>query len=296
MKKQPFGIMCLVICAIIWGAAFVAIRVGAGSVEPFTYSASRLLLGAAALAAFIAVNPAYRGRRHIDRQLVKNVLMCAAAYTVAVNLQQIGMAETTAGKGGFIAALYILVVPLIEMAMGKKVGLSIWIGVLVALGGLCLLCLDTDSLSFGRGDLFVLLSAVFYGLHIIIIDRCVTTSDPTMLSCGQFVIAGVVSLIIALCFESTPFSAIWGCRGTILYAGVLSCGVAHTLQMVGQKYTKPTQATLVLSLESPFAALSGFFLLNESLSLRELAGCALIFAAIFIGQFGQELFKRKAKA
>ena len=189
------------------------------------------------------------------------------------------------GKAGFISALYIVLVPFLRILRGGKVKLPAWVSVAVALVGMYLLCIQPGGdLSLGTGDLMVLISACFYSLHILSIDNFVTDTDPVLLSCLQFFVTGLISAGFAFGFEQTTMADIWACKWAILYAGVLSCGVAYTLQAVGQRYADPLQATLLMSTESVFSGLSGALVLGERFSGRELGGCVLILIAVIYGQ------------
>lgn len=299
-KKYPklFGALCLLVCAMIWGSAFVAQIFGASHLGPMSYNALRFLMGSAVLAPFV-----YRKRKKSAPQAkesgrkLRAALLCGTALFLGSYFQQRGMADTTAGKAGFISALYIVLVPVVRMFGGKKAALSAWLGVLIALIGMYLLCIPAGGdLALGQGDAMVLVSAFFFSLHIIAIDRFVADTDPVELSCMQFLCTGLLSLAGALLFEETHLSDMLACKWAILYAGLMSCGVAYTLQTVGQKTAQPLQATLILSLEGVFSAISGALVLGESFSGREFAGCALIFAAVLWGQCSDmvvSMMKRK---
>ena len=191
---------------------------------------------------------------------------------------------TTAGKAGFITALYIVIVPLLGVFIKKKIPKITWLCAGIAVVGFYLLCVK-EGFSVSAGDLLVLCCAFFFSIHIMVIDYFNGKQvDGVRMSCIQFLVAGLISLVLMLVFEQPSLENLWAAKGSILYAGVLSCGVAYTLQILGQRDTEPTTATLILSLESVFAALSGWALLHETLSFKELAGCALVFAAVILAQ------------
>ena len=204
------------------------------------------------------------------------------------------MVYTTAGKAGFITALYIVLVPILGVFIRKKVKPIVWLCVILAVAGLYLLCM-TDGLSLGQGDLLVLLCAFAFSIHILVIDYFAPRTDGVALSCIQFFVCGILSLFPMFLAETPVWSAILDCWIPILYAGVLSCGVAYTLQILAQKHTDPTVASLLLSLESVFAAIAGAIILHEQLAPRELAGCVLMFAAIIIAQLPSKTEREAAE-
>ena len=205
------------------------------------------------------------------------------ALCIASNLQQFGIKYTTVGKAGFITAMYIIIVPVIGIFLKKTTGLRIWISVLLAVGGLYLLCM-TEGFSIAFGDLLVLLCAVMFSVHILIIDYFSPKVDGVRMSCIQFFVSGILSGVAMLIFEQPDLGAILQAWMPILYAGVMSCGVAYTLQIVGQKDMDPTIASLILSLESVVSVLAGWVILGQKLSSKELFGCVLMFAAIILAQ------------
>ncbi len=285
----------LLLTAFIWGIAFVAQSVGMDYVEPFTFNGVRTLLGGIVLIPCIFIlkkkNPSAKKEEKADRKmLIIGGILCGIALCVGSSLQQIGLAlysaDTNVGKAGFITALYIILVPLIGIFMKKKVGLTVWLGVLLAMFGFYFLCIK-DGFSVEFADIIVLVGSVAFSFHILIIDYFADKADGVKLSCIQFFTCGVICLVIMLLSESPTWEGIWAARIPILYAGVLSCGVAYTLQIIGQKNMNPTVASLLLSLESVFSALAGWVILNQSLSIRELFGCVLVFAAIILAQIPQ---------
>ena len=256
--------LILILTAMIWGAAFVAQSVGMdhlGRLSRRTPDKS----------------PAAR------RTLLKGGVLCGLALGVAATAQQFGVKYTTVGKAGFITALYIVMVPLLGMLVGRKPAGRIWGSVVLAVAGLYLLCME-GSLRLGLGDLLVLGCSVLFAVHILIIDRFSPLVDGVRLSCIQFFVAAAVSAVGMLLFEQPSWSALTAAWAPVLYAGVLSSGVGYTLQVVGQKGMDPTVASLLLSLESVFSVLAGWVLLHQSMNLRELAGCALMFGGILLAQ------------
>jgi len=280
----------LMTTAIIWGAAFVAQSVGMDYVGPYTFNGIRFILGAVVLLPFMArtkrLSPADESGaavRPFDRALWLGGIVCGIVLFAASSLQQIGLQTASPGKAGFITALYILFVPLMGLPFGKKVSPNVWIGVFLSAIGLYLLCMR-EGLRLDRGDVAVLLSAVVFSLHIWAIDYLSPKVNGVALSCIQFFVAGALGLAVMLAFEKPVLSQVLACWLPIGYAGFLSCGVAYTLQVLAQRETNPTLASLILSLESVFAALFGWILLRIGLSLRESLGAALMFAAILLAQ------------
>ena len=290
MNKKLCGDLTLLLTALIWGTAFVAQSAGMDYVGPFTYNGVRTLLGGLVLLPLIplfdrrkpAMEPAKR--RELDKLSALGGLCCGLILCVASSFQQYGISMTTAGKAGFITALYIVIVPLMGVFIHKKIPGSTWLCVAIAVAGFYLLCVK-EGLSVSTGDLLVLCGAFFFSLHIMVIDHFNAKAvDGVRMSCVQFLVSGAITMIPALLFEEISFLSLWAARYSILYAGVMSCGVAYTLQILGQRHTEPTTATLILSLESVFAVLSGWLILHESLSGREILGCCLVFVAVLLAQ------------
>ncbi len=292
--KNTISAALLVLTALIWGVAFVAQSVGSEHVGPFTFLSSRSLIAGVALLPLIAfrrrTSPA--PKTPADRKnLWIGGLLCGCALTVASAFQQIGIAETTVGKAGFITALYIVIVPLFGLFLKKRVPLMVWLGVVLAVVGMYLLCI-TEGFSISRGDFFVLLCAACYSVHILVIDHFSPRVDGVRMACIQFFTCGILSGIVMLIAEKPTADVLVAAWLPILYAGLLSSGVGYTLQIVAQKNVPPTIASLLMSLESVFSVLAGWVLLGQALSLRELLGCVLVFAAILLAQLPENLFSR----
>ncbi len=291
--------LILFLTALIWGTAFVAQSVGMEFVEPFTYNAVRSFLGGLVLLPYIAIVSFLQARRADAQTSVEEAeeperkrrrkdlflggISCGVVLFAASNLQQFGIQYTTVGKAGFITAMYILIVPIMGLFLHKRAGLKVWIGVALAVTGLYLLCME-NGFKLELGDALVLVCAVVFAVHILVIDHFSPKADGVMMSCIQFWVCGILSLLCCLIFETPQPDKIWEARIAIGYAGIMSSGVAYTLQIVGQKGMNPTVASLILSLESVVAAVSGFLLLRQKMSLRELFGCLLMFAAIILAQ------------
>ena len=280
--------MLLLLTALIWGAAFVAQSAGMEQNGPFTFNTVRMILGGIVLIPCIALFDKMRhvrlGWRSADKNLWVGGCLCGVALFTGATLQQFGIQYTSAGKAGFITALYVIFVPLCRLFAGKRPGKLLWGSVALAAVGMYLLCMD-GSLALSKGDVLVLLGAFGFTAHILIIDHFSQKVDGVRMSCIQFFVAGALSLVCMFLFETPSVPAILSAWAPILYAGLFSCGVAYTLQVVAQKDTDPTVASLILCLESVFAVLFGWLLLGETLSMKELLGCILMFVAIVLAQF-----------
>ena len=296
MKKMTGkNTLMLFLTAFIWGTAFVAQSVGMDYIGSFTFTCVRSLIGGIFLIPCIcfldkwrAKNDGAERQKKADRkEEKKNVILggicCGLALCVASNLQQIGIQYTTVGKAGFITALYIVIVPILGIFLKRKVNLKIWISVLIALVGLYLLCMS-GSLTLTKGDALILLGALFFSFHILVVDYFSSKVSGVKLSCIQLFIASMLSAIPMFVLENPKLSSICAAWAPILYAGILSCGVAYTLQIIGQRNLNPTIASLILSLESVISVLAGWVILHQTLSTRELIGCILMFAAILLAE------------
>lgn len=283
--------LLLAFTAFIWGTAFVAQSVGMEYIGPFTFNGVRSIIGAFTLLPCILFQKK-SCRKIIEegssrKDLVVGGLLCGALLFVASSLQQIGIKYTSAGKAGFITSCYIVIVPLIGIFMKKTSGWKIWAAVVLALAGLYCLCI-TDGFTVGKGDIFIFLCAMAFSAHILVIDYFSPRVNGVVLSCIQFFVCGVASLLCMFVFETPDMVAIISAWMPILYAGVLSCGVAYTLQIIGQRNVNPTIASLILSLESCFSVLAGWVILHEKLSMKESLGCVLMFMAIILAQLSNK--------
>lgn len=280
----------LLLTALIWGCAFVAQSVGMDYVGPFTFNAVRSLIGAVVLLPVIALMDRLEGKdkkkaekKGDTRTLILGGVCCGIALGVASSLQQIGIQYTTVGKAGFITAMYIVIVPLMGVFVGRKVRPVIGLCVVIAVAGLYFLCMK-GGFSLGGGDLMVMICAVAFSVHILVIDYFSPLVDGVRMSAIQFLVAGLMCSVPMFLWEQPQPAVILSAWAPILYAGVLSCGVAYTLQILGQKGADPVVASLLLSLESVFSVLAGWVILGQALSARELFGCALMFGAIILAQ------------
>ncbi|MBQ4353630.1 MAG: DMT family transporter [Clostridia bacterium] len=287
MNKQnsPKGIVFLITAAVVWGFAFVAQNIGADSVPAFFFNGARFLLGAVSLIPVIllfergADDPAMK-KRTLTTGLVAGVLLCTASY-----LQQVGIELTdTSGKAGFITGLYMILVPIFGLFLRRKTGLKTWIGAVFGVTGLFLVCMSGGKLTFTRGDIFLIACAVVYTLHIMWIDHFGAGVYSLRFSMTQFAMAAVLNFIGCALFESVTFAGFQAAFLPILYCGIMSTGVAYTCQVLGQKYSEPTSASIILSTESVFSAIGGAIILHERMSGAAYLGCVLIFAGILLSQ------------
>ena len=274
--------LMLIVAALIWGTAFVAQRKGMEYAGPLAFNGVRTLIGSLVL---LPVALIFRPAKAANlRKTLLAGLLCGLCLFMATNLQQIGLTSTEAGKAGFITTFYIILVPVLGLFLRKKTGAVTWLAVAVALGGLFFLCVTPGEVRIAPGDLLVLGCAFFFAVQILVIDFFVQEVDGVLLSCVQFAVDGILSLIAAFLFEKPDFPALFRGWIPLLYTGILSCGVAYTLQILGQKNLHPTVASLLMSLESAFAVLGGWLILHERLTRRELLGCALMLAAVLLVQ------------
>ena len=296
-KNNLIGSIMLMICAIVWGSSFVAQTTGAEYVGPFTFISLRSLLGSFSLIPVILIMGAFK-KKNTAPEAAENSkgnkffllggLSCGVCLCVASVLQQMGIDKgTSPGKAGFITALYILLVPIFSVALKKKIRPVIWLCVVVSLVGLYLLCVTENSVQ--SSDFYVLACAVCYAVHILVIDYVSPHVDGVMLSCMQFFICGILAAIPMLISEDVSFELIKAAAPSIAYSGIMSSGVAYTLQILGQqRMNQPTVASMIMSLESVFAVIAGMLVLSQVPTMRETIGCVLMFAAIIIAQLPEK--------
>lgn len=330
--KQLRSSLMLALTALIWGVAFVAQSVGMDYVGPFTFNAARFIIGGLVLIPCIYFFGKGRGAEEgqdkrgdrcgqgcrdgqeswnggrdeqADRSAqeyrdaekarfkmgVMGGICCGFFLCFAAMLQQIGVSYTSVGKAGFITSLYIIIVPVLGLFMKKKVAANIWVSVAIATVGMYLLCM-TEGLSIGRGDFYVFLGSIGFSFHILVIDYFSPKADGVLISCVQFFTAGIISAVFMFLLENPQWSLILAAAAPILYAGVMSCGIAYTMQVVAQKNIEPTVASLIMSLESVFSLLAGWVLLNQVLLPKEQLGCVLVFAAIVLAQIPGKNMKK----
>lgn len=293
-----------ILAALIWGTAFVAQDVCADTIGTFTFNAVRYFIAVLALLVLIAVlnatrkdrpQPTEAEKRAGRKQLWLGGFCCGTALAIASNFQQAGItAGTDAGKAGFLTALYVVLVPVFGLFFKRKVSLPVWVAVALSVVSLYLLCIK-GSFSLAPGDLLVLVCAICFSVHILVIDHFTATCDGVKLSCLQFLFAGTWSTILALFFDTISLQVLLDCIWPLLYVGVFSCGVGYTLQILAQKGSNPTVVTILLSLESVFAVIAGAVVLHQQMTAREYLGCVLMFAAVVLAQIPMPQ-KKEAKA
>lgn len=290
MKQQIKSSLILLLTATIWGVAFVAQSLGMEYIGPFTFNAIRCVLGGLVLIPVILVlkkkkeTGAENQEKEDKKTLWAGGIACGVILCIASNLQQFGIMEASVGKSGFFTALYIVMIPVIGIFIGKRPGIKLWFCVALAVVGMYLLCMKDGSFTIERADIMLLLCALVFSFHILVVDYFSPKVDGVKMSCIQFFVCGVLSAVGMLFTETPDISNIQAAWLPLLYAGLLSCGVGYTLQIVGQKGINPVIASLIMSLESVISALAGWVILGQVLSPKEILGCVLMFVAIIITQ------------
>ena len=282
--------LLLLLAAAIWGSAFVAQSVGMDYIGPFTFSAVRNTIGFLVLIPVSIISQKKwpenaKGHRFgISKQTLIGGIICGVVLCASSNFQQCGMVYTTVGKSGFITALYIVFVPVFGIFLKKKTTWRTWISVVLAVIGLYLLCMKGTDLTLNVGDGLMLICAMLFACHILTVDRFIEGADSVTMSCIQFGVTAAISTVLMFVFEEPEIAPITQAWLPILYAGILSSGVAFTLQIITQRHLNPVVAALIMSMESVFSVLSGWLVLGEWMSMREMFGCILMFTAIILAQ------------
>lgn len=285
-KRAPRREWLLFITALIKGTGLVVQRLSVGRLEPFTFIASRFLVGGLSLLLVLALTKSFPHQSTPKlpvRTWLSGAFACGAVLFFATSLQQYGVRTTTAGKAGFITALYVVIVPLLGLFLRRRPKPAVWIAVAIALVGLYLLTMQ-EGLSIASGDLLVLLGAFFWSVHILLIDHFTKKVNGFLLSFGQFLVCSLIAWIAASLFNTITLEGLLGASRLILYSGLIVVGLAYTLQVLGQKGTQPAVISLILCLESVFGVLAGWLILKEQLTLCEGLGCLLVLAAVLITQ------------
>lgn len=296
-KKKIISTILLFVAAIIWGSAFVAQSVGMDSIGPYMFNVVRNIVSGLALIPVIFIldkmniKSNKKKKEYTRKQLLTAGIITGTALFFGSALQQVGIQYTTTAKSGFITALYIVLVPVLSLFLGKKNKPKIWLCVALATVGFYFLSIKS-GFTINKGDLLTLAAALSFSVHILTVDHFIPIVDGVRMSCIQFFIAGIISIVPAVIFETFEISAVQAAIIPILYTGLLSGAVGYTFQIVSQEHVEPAIASLILSLESVFAALAGWLILNQTLTPRELFGCAIVFAAILYAQAPE---KRKSK-
>ncbi len=293
-KTTPKGIILLLITAIVWGSSFVAQEIGMKSIDAFTFTGIRTALGAIALLPIVLI---INKGMDLRKSTLKMGLILGIVFSIAQNFQQFAFYYSTSGKIAFITAFYMFFVPLFSVFLGKKIKLLTWLAILMGLFGLFLLCINPSDLTkINLGDVLALICAVFYAVQIMLIEKF-TENDISgvQLSFMQFTVAAVISIIAMFIFEHPVIADIKTAAPSLLYSGIMSCGVAYTFQIIGQKHANPVVASLLMCMESVFAVIAAALVLHQGMSLREGAGCVIMFAAIVISQLSESLSQRPSE-
>ena len=300
MNRQKLkGNAMLLLTAMIWGMSFIAKSKGVEDISPVAFTGLRSILGSIVLLPVIAVLD-WGKKKHnkpvqkINRDLIMGGILCGIVLCLASTLQTMGMVYTSPGKSAFITALYMVIIPIVGLFCGKKLRPVIALSVVIATIGLYMICVDSSS-GINKGDIITLACSFLFTAHILVKDHFSPKVDGVKLSCIQFFVCGLINLTYMFIFEEPQLSPIIGCWASIGFSGIMSCGVAYTLQIVGQKYTDPTSASILMSLESVFAALSsavlvalGWSITGGNMDLREIIGCVLMFGAIILVQLPEK--------
>ena len=300
------GNIYLVLAALIWGVSFVAQDRAAMHLETFTINSIRSIIGTLTLLPLILIRakksgvPVFEKAKKARVDLIVSGVLCGCLLAVATNLQQFGISlypssAAAAGRSGFITALYVILVPLCGLFMHKKIGITVWSSVVFATVGMFLLCFSSGVSEIYIGDIVILICAFAFCFQILCVDKYAERVDGVKLSALQFFVCGIISLILMLIFDTPTLKGIYAAALPVLYIGVMSCGVAYTLQIIGQQHSQnPTVASILMSLESVFAALGGVVLSGERFTSRELIGCIIMFAAIILSQLPSPRLSKKA--
>jgi drug/metabolite transporter (DMT)-like permease len=284
-KKTLRGSVMLLLAALFWGIAFAAQSKGMDYVGPFTFNGARSILGVAVLLPlWVLMGRPQPSAGYDPKALWLGGSLCGLMLFAATSLQQVGLVTTSAGKSGFLTALYIVLVPLFGIFLHRRVGLNVWFAVVLATGGLYLLC-AVDGFTLAAGDMLTLLCAVCFALQIMLVDKFAPRTNPLLLCAVQFAVVGILSTPLMFLFETPSLAGLWEARIPLLYTGIMSSAVSYSLQIGGQRDTEPALASLLMSFESVFSVLAGALLLHERLTVAELFGCVLVFAAILLAQF-----------
>lgn len=302
MNQKTRNSLLLLLTATVWGLAFVSQSKGMEYMRPFTFNGVRSFIGAGSLVVYLLISRKVAGAKAAPIDWKRNLiagLCCGLALAVASTLQQFGVAYTSVGKAGFITTLYIIFVPILGIFLKKKVAPIVWVAAVLAAIGMYLLCM-TESLSLSMGDTMVFLCAIVFAVHIMVVDHFAEGTDGALVSCIQFFVCGILCTGCAFLFEEPTVAQLSEGIVALLYAGVMSCGVGYTLQIIGQKGVNPTVAALIMSLESVIATLSayiayriGLLTTDQTLTGRQILGCAIVFAAVILVQLPTEWFVKK---
>lgn len=284
-KKPLLGTIILFTAALIWGAAFVFQYTGMDHLEPFTFTAVRVGLGAIVVRLIQCIVEKDFSFKNYDKKTIKCGIICGLLTFAVIGFQQVGLITTEPGKGGFITSLYIMLVPFFSRFVLKKhESGKTWFGVGIGIVGLFLLCVKPGEMSFQIGDIYIMLCALFFAMHVLYVSEKCSEVDSLSVNFIQLAVTSILAAVLAFAFEKPSWEAIVMAKTPILYCGIVSAGMGYTLQLVGQKHVKPTVAAVIMSFESVFSVFAGWLILNQMLSTRELIGCGIMFAANIIIQ------------
>lgn len=310
MSRETRNYFLLFLTAAIWGSGFVAQALGMEHVSPFTFTWARSMIGGLFLLAVIPVlgvwtrkssgekteNSRAAGSPWRSRTLWIGGFCCGTVLFIAESLQQFGLLHTAVGKAGFLTSLYVVIVPLLGIFIGRRTRFNVWLAVLLAIAGLYFMCMKAGEMSLGIGDTLVLACALAFSIHILVIDRFAPLVDCVRMSCLQFFVGGLWGFVFMFIFEPPTLESLLAALPAIAYAGIMSNGIAYTLQVVAQNGVHPTIASIILSSESMVSVLLGWLIMNQTMTLRELGGCAFMLAAIVVAQLPASVFERRRKA
>ena len=308
MQKTQFkGVFMLFLTAFIWGTSFVAQSVGMEEVQAFTFNGIRTLMGAGVLIPFILVRDWLSGRNMDEHQLaqrkettkksIHSGIKLGLVLFFASNFQQFAFYYSTSGKIAFVTAFYMFFVPVLGLFLRKKIPFLTWVCVVFGIVGLYFLCIDPSNLgAINKGDILCFICSIFYAVHILFVEHIASEVDGIKVSCVQFIVSGLISCAMMFLFETPQMAAIVSALPSLLYSGVMSCGIAYTFQIVGQKYAEATVASLIMCMESVFGVLAGAIILHEVLSGREILGCVIMFVAIILSQLTDKITEKLKKA
>lgn len=283
-NKNLKGNLILMLVAVVWGISFVSQSAGRDIIGTNTFNGIRMLIGSFVLLPVIFVRRKFFGTKSNTKALLKSGLLCGTILCMASTLQTWGIAYTTAGKSSFITAMYIIFVPIIGFFIGKKITLKTVICAIIALIGMYLLCMTGDTMTINIGEMATLICSIMFTFHILCLDSLSDDIDAIEFSSLQFFVCGAINIILMFIFEEPSFEAIKQSAIPLLYAGACSCGIGYALQPVGQRYTDPTSASIIMSLESVFGLLGGMVILGDMLTIPEFLGCVIMFTAIILIQ------------
>lgn len=294
-KNSIIGMIFLLLAALSWGISYSALKLGVNSIPSFAFVGVRHILGALVVLPFALKNNSRKGiekKEYDNKYLIKAGIICGTFLATGFNIFSLGITHTSVSKAGFISALYIIVIPIVGLILGKKVEKRIWISVVIAVIGFYFLCLS-ESFSMSRGDFIVVLSMFGFAAHIMSVGHFSPRVDGVKLACLQFFVCGVISIVISLFTEAVTLEQFKAGLLPLLYSGIIASGGGYTFQVIGQSRVSSTRAGLILSLESVFSAVGGYFILHDTLTTRELLGCVIVFCGVILSQTTDISFRKK---